>query len=108
MHAEACAELGLDAEARADLKRIRNRVGLSDYPVDPEYSSTLDAVRHERRIELALEAHRWIDLVRWGLAGEELEGTSFGDAFVPGKHEYLPVNDSEIRLSTVMKQNQGY
>jgi len=108
IHAEACAELGLENEARADLKKIRNRVGLSDYPVDPKYTDILEAVRHERRIELALEAHRWLDIVRWGVAKEKLGSTSFGDAFVEGKHEYLPINDSEVRLSNVMKQNKGY
>ncbi len=108
IHAEACAELGLEADARADLKQIRNRVGLSDYPSDPEFAEILAAVRQERRIELAMEAHRWFDIVRWGIAKEKLEGTRFGENFVKGKHEYLPINDSEIRLSTVMKQNKGY
>ncbi|MDE5874627.1 MAG: RagB/SusD family nutrient uptake outer membrane protein, partial [Muribaculaceae bacterium] len=28
------------------------------------------AVRHERRIELAMEGHRWFDLLRWGVAEE--------------------------------------
>ncbi len=108
IHAESCAELGMDAEARADLKAIRNRVGLNDYPTDPAYSDLLDAVRHERRCELALEHHRWFDLVRWGVVDEELEGTSYGEFFEEGVHEYLPVPDAEITLSNVMKQNNGY
>ncbi len=28
------------------------------------------AVRHERRVELAMEGHRWFDLLRWGTAVE--------------------------------------
>ncbi len=108
IHAEACAELGLENEAREDIKRIRNRVGLSDYPSDPEYSSILEAVRHERRCELALEAHRWFDIVRWGQAKEELEGTAYGDSFIEGIHEYIPVHSAEILISNVIQQNYGY
>ena len=108
IHAEACAELGLEPEARADLKLIRNRVGLTDYPADPAYADILEAVRHERRCELALEHHRWFDIVRWGITEQELQGTSYGDAFSPGTHEYIPVPDSEIAISNVMQQNNGF
>jgi hypothetical protein len=108
IHAEACAELGLENEARNDLKMIRNRVSLSDYPQDPEYSNLLEAVRHERRCELALETHRWFDIVRWGKAAEELEGTAYGENFLEGTHEYLPIHSAEIMISNSIKQNKGY
>lgn len=32
-----------------------------------------DAIRHERRVELALEPDRFYDLVRWGIAKEVLQ-----------------------------------
>ena len=33
-----------------------------------------EAIRHERRIELVFENHRWFDLIRWGIAEEILDG----------------------------------
>ena len=40
----------------------------------PLTKSTLrDAIRHERRVELALEPDRFYDLVRWGIAKEVLQ-----------------------------------
>jgi hypothetical protein len=132
MHAEACMEQGKDNEAMDDLKLIRNRVGLSDYPDINEvrqrngsYSDITNdlqvAVYHERRCELAMEDQRWFDLVRWGRAKTELEDASdsleaneqqgsktFSFTFVEGKHEYLPIPEAEIKVSEVMKQNSGY
>lgn len=108
MHAEACMELGLEQDARNDLKLIRNRVGLSDYPTDPRYQDLKEAVYHERRVELATEGHRWFDILRWGRVKSELEGTSYGDNFIEGTHEYLAVPATEISISKIMKQNNGY
>lgn len=99
IHAEACMELGFESEARADLKMIRNRVGLSDYPTDPRFAQLKEAVYHERRVELAMEQHRWFDLVRWGRTKDELSGTSYGDAFIEGKHEYLPIHETQVSIS---------
>ncbi|MDY3070543.1 MAG: RagB/SusD family nutrient uptake outer membrane protein [Parabacteroides sp.] len=48
------------------------RIGL--YP-DSQFATkekALEALRFERKLEMALEGHRWYDLVRWGIAGEEL------------------------------------
>lgn len=64
--AEACAELGLDAEAQALLMEI-------NLPRNPQYSCTLtgqaliDEVRLYRRIELWGEGFCWFDLKRWNL-----------------------------------------
>jgi hypothetical protein len=85
------------------------------------------AVRFERRLELALEGHRFFDLVRWGIADQEIntylakEATRAvnprnylnGARFIKGKHEYYPIPQDEIVISTVggkptLKQNPGY
>lgn len=109
IHAEACMELGLNDAAKNDLKAIRNRVGLSDYPEDPEYANLREAIYHERRVELAMEQQRWFDLVRWGRVANELIGTAYGDNFQSGKHEFLPVHEGEVLISKgSIKQNQGY
>lgn len=74
------------------------------------------AIRHERRVELAMEGHRWFDLTRWGIAKEVMdaykadeteEARSNMSEFVKGKHELFPIPDEEVRLSGLV-QNPGY
>lgn len=74
------------------------------------------AIRHERRVELAMESHRWYDLCRWGIAKEVMDAyaqteTDLAKAnmgtFVKGKHELLPIPDEEVRLGS-LEQNFGW
>ncbi|HLP05169.1 MAG TPA: RagB/SusD family nutrient uptake outer membrane protein, partial [Paludibacter sp.] len=74
------------------------------------------AIRHERRVELAMEGHRWFDLCRWGIAKEVMdtykatetpEAQSHMAAFIAGKHELFPIPSQEIDLSP-MEQNPQY
>jgi hypothetical protein len=82
-----------------------------------------DAVRYETRIEVAMEGHRYFDLVRWGIADvtlnayyakEKAKRTYFnGVTFTKGKHEYYPIPLQEILNSKldgkeILKQNPGY
>ena len=62
LKAEAMAHLGQGDKGRSIVNQIRNRVGLNDTTASDE--EMLDAVLLERRLELALESHRWDDLVR--------------------------------------------
>jgi len=62
-YAEACIELGEDAEARTYLNMVRKRAGL---PGLTESGNDLrERYRNERRIELAFEEHRFYDVRRW-------------------------------------------
>ncbi|GAA4307773.1 RagB/SusD family nutrient uptake outer membrane protein [Compostibacter hankyongensis] len=64
IHAEACAMQQKTAEALASLKMIRDRVQL---PTDMSLSGwdLINAVRKERRLEMAFEGDRLYDLRRW-------------------------------------------
>jgi hypothetical protein len=63
MYAEACNETGDDASARTALNEVRARVGLA--AVTSSGTTLRDAIRTERRLELACEHQRLYDLRRW-------------------------------------------
>ena len=94
---EAEALNGSGARAQALLDAVRQRVGLSSVPV------SMQAIKDERRRELAGEGHRWFDLVRWGDAPIVLGNKGFK----PNKNEILPIPYKEL-INTVIKQNPGY
>lgn len=69
-YAEAANEIGKSAEALDALEQVRARARNSNSSVLPKITETgKDKLREiiwkERRIELALEGHRWFDLVRY-------------------------------------------
>lgn len=127
MYAEAACEINDLTAAKTALEMVRARArGTSSalLPAFP-YGSYTDnqadlrkAIRHERRIELALEGHRFFDLVRWGIAAdvmnaygenESAEVKQYIQPFVTGKHELFPIPETEINLSNnKLKQNPGY
>lgn len=100
---------------------------VSEYP-SGDFAShgkdySLSAIYYERKIELAMEGHRFFDLVRWGIADKELnayfsyQGKLTSDVrrgkFLPGKNDYYPIPQRQIDLSVsggakVLKQNPGY
>ncbi|MDQ1162284.1 hypothetical protein QE422_002652 [Chryseobacterium sp. SORGH_AS 447] len=94
---EAEALNGSGARAQALLDAVRARVGLASVPV------TMQAVKDERRRELAGEGHRFFDLVRWGEAATKLASKGF----VAGKNEIMPIPYTEL-TGTILKQNPGY
>ncbi|MEP6713047.1 MAG: RagB/SusD family nutrient uptake outer membrane protein [Ferruginibacter sp.] len=98
-------------------------VGLYNDPWNDQ-AMARNAVRFERRLELALEGHRFFDLVRWGIAADylsiylateknRLPNNLTSASFTAGKNEYFPIPQQEIDLSSVngtplLKQNPGY
>ena len=97
MKAEALNELGRTDDALAPLNAVRKRAresylhdtaldGFGTVPVEllPDVtnigqSGVRAAIRHERRVELGFEFHRFFDLMRYGksVAEEALSGTGF-------------------------------
>src|SRR5690606_1705386 len=93
MAAECEVELGNLAGALKLVNDVRNRAAnlspkktasganaaaylVKPYPSFANQEQARNAVRFERRLELALEGHRFFDLVRWGIAKETIESYS--------------------------------
>ena len=77
MYAEACNETGDDTEARWALNEVRRRVSLPD--VTSSGDALRQAIRLERRLELAFEQCRLYDIRRWNAPdGKTVMETLFG------------------------------
>src|SRR5699024_11198500 len=63
------------------------------YASFPNQDYAREAVRFERRIELAMEGHRYFDLVRWGIAKEVLESYSSFEGQYLSSFKNLIYND---------------
>ncbi|MCX2480256.1 RagB/SusD family nutrient uptake outer membrane protein [Pedobacter sp. MC2016-15] len=104
IRAEARAEQGSAAQllaARADLDAVRSRAGLGVTPALTK-AEVLLAIENERRIEFALEPHRWFDLVRTGRAAAVFNITD------PNKL-ILPVPQDQILIDpSLLPNNPGY
>lgn len=110
MAAEAANENNKPAEAHIYINRVRARARHGNAAILPDITETnKDALRNiilnERRYELALEGHRFWDLVRTGKAPQVLGPLGF----VSGKHELLPIPQNEIDLSQgTLTQNPNW
>ena len=99
LYAEALLMSGRDADATTEINDIRSRAGLAALAG----TATLADLQQEKRVELALEPHRWFDIVRWDL-GPTIFGASWDPKFV-----LFPFPQSEIdRSSGMLTQNPGY
>ncbi|MCQ2214778.1 MAG: RagB/SusD family nutrient uptake outer membrane protein [Bacteroidales bacterium] len=136
MRAEAYAQLNESAEAIKLVNQIRSRAAnstqmISSYPskygvkfycknYSGSYSAeeTLKIVKMERRLELAMESERFLDLVRWGDAANVLNeyfdqekyrcNIYEGANFTANKNEYLPIPYQQVAAANGnYKQNCG-
>jgi len=94
--AEAYAHLGQDQLALDDINKIRERVGLSGDELittsnlaSHGFSTVLDAVLNERRLELAFEGHRRDDLLRNKI---DLDRSYKSAQNVTGEQDIYPYN----------------
>jgi hypothetical protein len=137
--AEAIIESGGDLDAaRALINQVRNRAKTSTYvkKLDgsgnaanymiglyasfPNQEYARKALRFERRVELAMEGHRYYDLMRWGIVKQTMDAF-FETEVVRAPHltgdklsfkagqEYLPFPQEEIDLAPLLyKQDPNY
>lgn len=111
---------------------IRNRAGLPGLEKGLSKEQMREKIRHERRIELAFETHRFFDVRRWMIAEETqgvpvhsmniYEGTNLQDPafykrikvedriFESPKHYFFPVEQDEIdkHENNELVQNLGW
>ena len=132
VRAEALIELGRENEARPLINRLReraqsnvfipyaNNLSIATYSAagwTREYAR--EAVRWERRLELAMEGHRFFDLVRWGIATDVLNSyfNTEGERryylkegiFDKNKDEYIPIPQQQINFTEgIYQQNPGW
>lgn len=115
MYAEAATEVGGAANITSALNalnsvRARARGGnaaILPNVVTADQETLRQAIRRERRVEMGMEYDRFFDLVRWGIAAQQLQAQ--GKNFVVGKHELLPIPQAQIDLSKgTLTQNPGY
>jgi hypothetical protein len=131
--AEAAIELGgKESEATDAINKIRERAGIKLLE-----SADMTNVRHERKIELAFEGHRFWDMKRWRIAHLDVTNGGLnnfrGSALYPwlnledGKYTfeisnrtpkqlriflernyYLRIEDDDMKSNPKLIQNPGY
>ncbi|MCY4561029.1 MAG: RagB/SusD family nutrient uptake outer membrane protein [Flavobacteriaceae bacterium] len=135
--AEATIELGNIDQGITLINQIRNRAKntpyvkdfsnpsvdaanylIEPYPLGLTPSDAIEALRWERRLELANEGHRFYDLVRWGIAQnyideyvqvEQTRRSYLQGASLQDHEQYLPIPQIEIDASSgIYQQRSGY
>lgn len=110
MAAEALNENDKPGDALIYLNKVRERAREGNAAILPDITVTEKSalraiILNERRHELAMEGHRFWDLVRTGKAAEVLGPLGFQS----GKHELFPVPQAEIDLSQgTLSQNNNW
>jgi len=87
---------------------------VEDVEGDVNQQQMIDIVRHERRVELAFEGLRFMDLKRWGTI-EEAFNRAISDPVGPynpqyrgGKSEVFPIPQSELDVNPQLKQHPAW
>jgi len=120
----------------ATINKVRGRAAVNMPAVTTTDATELRKIlRRERRVEFAFEGLRYYDILRWGIAGDELNHQFTGqkltndpanytaypvDAdgyyimtqqnrkFIKGKNELWPIPQSERDINPNLSQNSGY
>lgn len=128
IHAEAMAKLNRLGEAKTSLDKVRARVNLPGVTAASQ-QDMINAIEHERMVELAFEGHRYWDLRRWRKAHLVLNAVRFEghkpmttgstytyqvvdvdkqDRFFLTKFYYMPIPQDEVVRNTAITQIHGW
>jgi hypothetical protein len=106
IRAEARFRTGNAAGSRADLNALRSRRGLPAVDAGLAGDALFNQIMKERRLEFALEGHRWFDLKRNGLTiskSSRFEPVPYSDYRL-----LAPIPNAELQLNDQLEQNPGY
>jgi starch-binding outer membrane protein, SusD/RagB family len=120
--AEAKIRLGLHTQAQNDINTLRNlrfNDNLHEVTLTADMATNLKILLTERRLELAFEGFRWVDIKRLGvLAGNVTFDRDPMDCqynnscnSTPSPTDYrftLPIPQSQININSLLVQNPGY
>jgi tetratricopeptide (TPR) repeat protein len=119
MAAEAYNKSGNDGAALLLINQVRKRAELADLTETGD--ALFQKIKAERRVELAFEGVRFMDLIRWGDAATVLanqgkkipkgDGTFFdvADGGFKAKNVLLPIPETEISVNPLASpNNDGY
>lgn len=117
MRAEAMAETGDVTGSKAMINLVRSRVAMPSVETIEgavNQSQMITIVRHERRVELALEGLRFMDLKRWGTLEEAFNRAStdpvgpYNPQYLGGKSKVFPIPQSEIDVNSKLVQHPSW
>ncbi len=114
LHAEALAMTGNNAKATEYVNKIRERAGIKTISQPSSQEAMIDAVLHERRLELAFEGFRFFDLVRHDKAKEIHDRMPQTDKYwnprLPLTEEtiLMPIPQTALDVNPSLVQNAGY
>lgn len=81
MYAEAKIEANdIDDSVYEALNAVRNRVGMPSVPQGSSQAYLRSVVRRERKVELAMEGRRLLDIRRWRIAEQVMKGPRYGNS----------------------------
>ncbi len=111
IRAEARAWQDKTTDAIADLNVIRNRAGLVNYTGPTDRASLINAISHERQVELFVEwGDRWLNLKRTGTIDQVMSVMTpqkGGTSWQPFQALY-PIPLTDIQNDHNLKQTPGY
>lgn len=117
MRAEALAETADVSGAAQLVSQVRARVGMPSVEETEGavgQNEMIDIVRHERRVELALEGLRFMDLKRWGTMEAAFQ-RAIADPVGPYNPQYLgkrsevfPIPQAEIDVNSNLIQHPAW
>ena len=116
--AEAAIMSGNNDKALTYINMVRTRARMcgvegNTCPADIEGTVTIEMLQHERRLELAMEGHRFFDLVRWNIAEEKLDGSYLDNqevyvSFSSPKNDFFPIPQDELNINPELLQYEGW